>query len=214
MAVADHKAEQEAMAITREWDEQRSTWQRELDDEWQAICSNEPEAVLGVLAVAFEDNEAKAAAVGVDCDELSVAVLVPGVEMLPTRKPGVTAAGNISLKKFTKTESAALYKELVAGHLLTTVREALALAPGLQSVRATAVRRGAGGKVEALVAARFDRASLSSMPWHTASATEIVDSAQSELLVNPKGVTKALGPLDLRQQPGLQALVDTVAFEA
>ncbi|MFD1947806.1 hypothetical protein [Nocardioides aestuarii] len=175
---------------------------------------NEPDTVLGVLAVALEDNEAYAAAVGVDGDEVSIVVLLPEVEVLPERKPGVTAAGNLSLKKFTKTEAAELYKELVAGHLLTTVQEALAVAPAVQVVRVVGVRRTTKGRVDALVAARLSRAALAAAAWSTASATEILNGAQTELVVNQKGVTKALHALDLRHEPGLQALVDAVEFDS
>ncbi|GAA1478211.1 hypothetical protein GCM10009623_26570 [Nocardioides aestuarii] len=214
LSEADRRAQHESEAIAQEWKGQQTAWQRELDDQWEGLMRNEPDTVLGVLAVALEDNEAYAAAVGVDGDEVSIVVLLPEVEVLPERKPGVTAAGNLSLKKFTKTEAAELYKELVAGHLLTTVQEALAVAPAVQVVRVVGVRRTTKGRVDALVAARLSRAALAAAAWSTASATEILNGAQTELVVNQKGVTKALHALDLRHEPGLQALVDAVEFDS
>ena len=208
------RAHHEAAALARLWEERRSAWQADLDAEWQGLKQNDPRTLLGVLAVAFEDNEARAAAVGVAGNEVSLAVLVPGTEVLPERKPGVTAAGNLSLKKFSKTEAAQLYKELVAGHVLATVRETLAVAVAINSVRITAVRTSTMGTgVEALMAARFTREAMSSAVWHTSSATDVINTSHSELLVTEKGVTKALSTLDLSHQPELRALVEAVTFE-
>ena len=43
----------------------------------------------------------------------------------------MTDAGNLSLRKLTKSDKADLYKLLVAGYVLVTIREAFAVAPSL-----------------------------------------------------------------------------------
>jgi energy-coupling factor transporter ATP-binding protein EcfA2 len=83
--------------------------------------------MLSTLEDTFEDNEAPAAAVGVVDGEASLVVLVPSTDALPEHRPAVTDAGNLSLKKLSKSERADLYKLLVAGNVLATIREALLL---------------------------------------------------------------------------------------
>lgn len=51
-----------------------------LDQTWQQLCANVPEVVLATLQAAFEDNEAPSAALDVDGDEISLALLVPCFE--------------------------------------------------------------------------------------------------------------------------------------
>ena len=101
--------------------------------------------MLLTLNEAFADNEAAASAVGVDGREVTMLVLVPGDSQIPQRKPTVTPAGNLSLKKLTKTEIADFYKELVFGHAVVTLREAFAVAPGIQSARIVALARSGRG---------------------------------------------------------------------
>jgi hypothetical protein len=53
--------------------------------------------------------------------------------------PG-TWSGNLSIAKMTKTQRNTFYLSLLCGHVLLTVREALAVAPGLQAVRVVVLR--------------------------------------------------------------------------
>ncbi len=46
--------------------------------------------MLATLEEAFEDNEAPAAAVGVNDDEVALVVLVPGSEVVPEQTPSTT----------------------------------------------------------------------------------------------------------------------------
>lgn len=116
--------------------------QRELDKQWARLTGNDPDTVLATLAEAFEDNEAPAAPVGIDGTELSLIVLVPDEDAVPERLPATTQAGNLTLRKLPKSERSALYLLLIAGHVLVTLREAFAVAPGVNAARVIAVRRG------------------------------------------------------------------------
>lgn len=104
--------------------------------------ADDRDAVLAALAEAFEDNEAPAAPVGIDGTELSLIVLVPGEDAVPERLPATTQAGNLTLRKFPKSERSALCLLLIAGHVLVTLHEAFAVAPGVNAARVIAVRRG------------------------------------------------------------------------
>jgi hypothetical protein len=115
------------------------------------------------------------------------------VAALPERHPTTTAAGNLSLKKFTKAEMADLYKQLVAGLVLATAKEAFTVAPGVTGIRIVALRNTpahAYGKIrpEAILATRVARAALNGVQWTQADAPIILNEISSEL------VTRTAGP--------------------
>lgn len=192
--------------------------QAELEADWARVLHNDPALVLGVLAAAFEDNDAAAAPVGVNGDEAAVVVLVPSESSLPERLPSVTDAGNLSLRKVTKTQAADLYKVLVCGHVLVTVKEALAIAPGLNAVRVVALRDGGRDsygqpRVDCVLAAKFTRAAFTGVHWNATASPAIVNDASAELLVKQQGATKAFTALDLSNEPDIQALIAAVDLD-
>jgi hypothetical protein len=89
--------------------------QQQIDKLWQRLITNDPDVVLAVLSHEFQYSSAHAAPLGVWDAEAHLALLAPELAALPERHPTTTAAGNLSLKKFTKGELADLYKQLVAG---------------------------------------------------------------------------------------------------
>jgi hypothetical protein len=210
--VAAH-AELAVIADSNQW--AVFAYQAELDQLWQRLLNNDPEIVLGTLAEAFEDNEAAAAPVGVLGTEASIAVLVPTPNEIPERKPALTSAGNLTLKKLTRREHADFYKLMVCGYVLVTVKEALAVAPGLTHVRVVAIRTvgpDAYGrpKVEAVLAGRIARQALVGVQWSTASATTIVNEVSDELLLRQAGASKELTALDLYSNPDIASLINAV----
>lgn len=215
---AERRAQIDVANLTAHYEQERTAWQESLDAQWASLKANDPDTVLVVLARAFEDNEAAAAAVGVNGAEVTLIVVVPAASTIPERRPATTTAGNLSLKKLTKTETAAVYTELVCGHVLVTVKEAFAVAPSLQVARVVALRAAppdAYGKVrpEAVLAARFDRSRLAGIQWAHAEASQIVRDASSEMIMVPKGSIKELTPIDLAQEPDLAEVVCAVDFE-
>ena len=169
------------------------------------------------LAEAFEDNEAAAAPLGVDGAEVAVVVLAPPESVVPERMPGTTAVGNLSLRKLPKGERAALYTAAVLGHVVVTVKEALAAAPGLQAVQVVALRSGGADaygrpRLDRVLAGRWTRVAFDGVQWQTADATRVAEDTADELLVNLKG-GKELQPVDLTDQPGIRALLDVVDLE-
>jgi hypothetical protein len=180
-------------------------------------AGNEPDTVLGTLAEAFEDNEAAAAPLGVDGDEVSVVVLAPPESIVPERLPSRTDSGNLSLRKLPKGERSALYTLTVAGHAIVTVKEALAVAPGIQRVRRIVLRdagRDAYGrpKMDCVLAGTWKREALGGVAWATADATTVLQDTATELLVKLKG-GKELMPLELGSQPEIQHLLEIVDIE-
>jgi hypothetical protein len=217
-AAAEQAAQQQIARLEQERQRQREEHQRQLNQWWNALIRNDQDTVLAVLAEAFEDNEAPAAAVAVDGAEVFLVVLVPAIDIVPERKPATTPAGNLTLKRLTKAERGALHTIVVASHVLLTVREALAVAPGLASARVIALqhsRNDAYGKpkVDVLLAARLERARLDRVLWDQADAGSVLDDAATENLTKLRRATNELQPLDLSKEPALAELLAQVELE-
>lgn len=184
--------------------------QQELDRQWALLAGNDPDTVLATLAEAFEDNEAPAAPVGI---ELSLIVLVPNEEAVPERLPSTTQAGNLTLRKLPKSERSALYLLLIAGHVLVTLREAFAVALGVDAARVIAVRRSGpdiyGRPVlDCMVAGRWTRMALNGVRWADADAGNILAGTATELVLNEK--RGQILPVDLSTEPEIRDLLSTM----
>ena len=182
--------------------------QERLDAAWAALHANDEDAVLGALEAAFEDNQAPAAALGVEGGTAYVAVLVPGPETLPERLPSTTVAGNLSLKKMTKSQRASWYLPLVAGHVVATAKEALATCPGLENVTVVALRPEAAGPPLPILATNLARRGLDQVAWAEVSAWDVVERLGRDTRVRFKGVARELAGLDLSDEPSLKLIRD------
>lgn len=194
---------------------QHAAIQAEIDQLWQRLITNDSDVLLGVLSHTFHTSTAAVAPLGVANSEAQLAVLVPNPSAVPERHPTTTAAGNLSLKKFTKGEAADLYKHLVAGIMLGTVKQAFAVAPsidavGIIAVRSTAADAYGSASQEAIAAAQFKRAALAGVRWTGADSVTILNDSSHELVIRTAGPNKALVPLDLKREPEIASLLDTV----
>lgn len=192
--------------------------QRRLEEWWKQLQANEPHHVMWAIQHAFEDNEAAAAPTGVQGSTASLVVHVPGTDVLPDRMPGTTAAGNLSLRQTTKSQRADLYKMMICGYALVTVKEAFAVAPGINEVAIVAVRRGAvdayGARhPEVMAALRFERRALVGIQWQTADAVQIVNDAAKERVLEQRGAAGELIPLDLDAHPDIKAVLGAIDLE-
>lgn len=218
LAQAAAAAQSEIYARELERTRGRTAAQAQLDAEWARLRANEPDAVLAALAAAFEDNDAAAAPLGVIGDEASLVVIVPTLEAMPQKKPEVTPTGRPTIKAVPKKEAASWHATAVAGCMLVTVKEAFAVAPGLQSVRivaATTPERDAYGNrhPDVLVAARFERERLDGVHWRTTEFVRILNDVTSELELKQVGSAKTLTPLPLDDEPELRAMLGAIDFE-
>lgn len=204
-------AEQHALSLLGESIELKSNLQTQLDHGWDRLVSNDPDSVFEVLNDAFQDNDAPAAAVGVEGHDASVVVLVAGMEAIPERYPTATAAGNLSIKKMTKSVRNDHYKVLVCGNLLVTASESFAVAPGIRSVTLVAVRAsGDGHHFEPIFATKIKRVSLQSIPMSSLDPSEVVDQVGMDTCLRTKGLSKELQPLDVKSEPDLKRLLSLV----
>lgn len=217
-ARATTEAQAEFASLQGDAQRRQAEDQHRLDEWWRQLLANEPHHVMWAISHAFEDNEAAAAPLSVEASTASLVVHVPGPEVLPDRMPGTTAAGNLSLRKTTKSQQADLYKLMICGYLLVTVKEAFAVAPGITEVAIVAVRQGpvnayGARHPEAIAALRIDRNALVGIHWQTADATQVVNDAAKERIFEQHGTTGELVPLDLRTHPDIKAALDAVDLE-
>jgi hypothetical protein len=192
--------------------------QKRLDEQWEGLLANEPAVVLETLRVAFEDNEAPVAAVGVEDDEVALVVLVPGPEVLPDRYPTTTEAGNLSLRRTTKTLAAGWYRQLVAGHAVVSAKEAFAVCPGLRAATVVVLRDEGtdvygGPRARPILATRLSRDALEAVRWECATAFDVVEQTGRATLTSCRGPAQELQPIDLGEQPDLARVAESVDLE-
>lgn len=209
LAKTDLKLEQERL------DAEHAEAVGQIDHDWELLLSNDPETVIATVDGAFEDNDAPAAPVNVEGSTLSLVVLVPGTEDVPERKPDVTPSGNPTVRKLAKKERGDLYLTLICGHLLATIKEALAMAPSISDVKAVVVRRGADDvygrrRMEVLLAGLYERSDLKRVKWSDVLPSDVVQEAAVDLLWNLKGRSPQLQPLDLDDHPDLKEFVQAL----
>jgi hypothetical protein len=188
----------------------RDADQKELDEGWAKLQANDPEITLPALEQAFADNEAPAAAI--DCEGNRTTVVMqfsPPEAIVPERKPARTPTGKRTLKKRTKTEANALYIEALGSNVLATAKETFAVAPGTEQIQLLVIRRETDGKLASQLAAiyvgefnrtAFEGASGSRDPGRALTLAE-------EPILNLKGKTAQVVPLDLKDQPDLNSLL-------
>jgi hypothetical protein len=181
---------------------------------WSRLRACDPDTVWDQLARAFADNEAAAAPLNIHAAHADLAVLLPPISALPDKMPGVTEAGNASLRKMTKTQTALWYQVLTCGFVLATASEAFAVAPGLTEVTLVALRPGGvatkRATAECILAATITRHAFNAANLAAPESPRILSQAASSLLINPKGRVGSWEALDLRDEPDLQAVVDSV----
>ena len=185
---------------------------------WEQLLGNQPQAVLGALEAAFADNEAPAAAVNCERDRVDLLMRWPAVDhVVHERKSGVTPTGRPTMKKRTKTEVAEFYLEAMSSNALATIKEAFAVAPGINEARLLVVRGRedpAIGRMilEVLFFGLLTRAQLEQVNWErvhpTATFLSLADGR-----VGLKGKNKQLLAVDVSDDPEVKEVLRHLADE-
>jgi hypothetical protein len=187
--------------------------QARLNERWGQLCANVPEVVLETLEEAFEDNESPSAAVGVAGDEVSLAILAPTLdEIVPHDWPSQTRSGEFCIRRLLVQERHYFYALFIYSQTLVTVRETMAVAPGVRSARVVVIRRDridAYGqpRISCIFAAKFDRPALAGVLWHSVDAHGVVNDIAAECVRNIDRRNGELKPLDLSREQGLRAFI-------
>ena len=142
---AAERAANEHKRLRIEAEAQREELQREADEVWERLISNDPNEVFAQLTDAFGDNDAFASVVNVEGSSADLIMVVPGLEVIPEKTTGITPTGKLSLKRMSASERNAHYYDLVPSQVFATVREALSVAVGLSTIRLAALRVGPNG---------------------------------------------------------------------
>ena len=186
--------------------------QRLLDLAWSELVANDPQRVLAEVEDAFADNDAPAAPIDCEGDSLTLLMRFPHPDsIVPARHSSVTAGGRPTISGFTKTERNSLYLRALASHILATVREALATAPGIRETLILVVRGDDPNTLEPIYAGRFDR-SIERAIAPAEDPVHVLDAARG--LLNIKGRTRELAPIDLADEPDIRALLAKVRADA
>lgn len=190
----------------------RDEEQADLDAEWAKLTANDPMTTIAVLEQAFADNESPAAPIDCDGERTTVVMRFSSPEaIVPERKPAQTPGGKRTLKKRSKTETNALYLEALGSNVLATVKEAFAVAPGTKVVQMLVIRREAdkkhAGELVAIYIGEFDRHRYASGNFGTPGAALV---SAPEAVLNLKGKTEQVAPIDLSERPDLQQVLAQV----
>lgn len=189
-----------------------------LEQQWERLQANQPDAVISVVNQAFADNAAPAIAVDVQDDELTALVYIPGVELPSYKAVYQMSSMRTRIYKTTERDRNLTYQLLVYGHAIVTAKEAFAVAQGISTVRVIAVRITQADDyglraTEALLVGSFARELFDQVRWHIDSVDQVLDTAATELVVFEDDETEEMLPLDLTEYPNILALINSVQID-
>ena len=212
---ADEPAEHAIRAEERRRAEEQAKEQARLDAAWQQLLNNEPQVVLSALEAAFEDNQAPAAPIDCQDDEVTVLMLYESPEMIPDNKPALTPAGKPTLRKRNKTERNELYATSLASNVLATAKEAFAVAPGINRVIVMVARKDESPQPErpvlyCLYCGSLERSRFDRIDWSSVDPLEEISNTP-EALIERKGRAAEVVPLNLSDEPDLAAVLRAAA---
>jgi DNA-binding FrmR family transcriptional regulator len=99
--------------------------QEALDQAWSQLVQNDPHTVVATLEDAFADNDVPSAPIDCVDARATVTLLFEHPDLIPDQVVAETPSGRPTLHKRTKTERNQLYLEMMASHVLATVRGAI-----------------------------------------------------------------------------------------
>jgi hypothetical protein len=197
--VAAERLDAALAAESERRENERQSTQAELDQAWQALKANEPEAVLSMLEAAFEDNETPAAAVSCRGSRVDILMRWPTLDnIVPERKVDVTPSGNPTIKKRNQTERAEFYLWALASNALVTAKEALAVCPAIEEVGLAVVRQepdpARGDEiVEPVFLGTIQRSQLEGVLWEDVKPiATLLELGTGRIGMKGKGANKTL----------------------
>jgi hypothetical protein len=191
--------------------------QEELDEQWDKLCRNEPEAITQALGVAFQRRKLSAAPLEVQGAGVFLLIRFGTTDVIPDRKPDFTPTGLPTTRKRTKAEINDVYAQALASAVLAAVRETFAVAPSIAEVRVLVVRKDPRVErpsdfLSAIYAGAFSRDRCEHLAWNSVNPLEELLLAPGALL-HRKGATSEVVPLDLSADPELKQVIDELRRE-
>jgi hypothetical protein len=182
---------------------------KDAADRWRMLTANDPHTVLEELEAAFADNESPAVPLSCVADQVDLVVLFPDIDLVPAKRATTTPGGKPTLKAWTKSERNTVYVGALGSTVLATVKEAFAVAPGINRASVAVVRRTRGVPSGVIYAGRFSRAGIGAFNWQRVDFIEELGRAEDALFVR-SGVTAEVKTIDLAPHPELKDLFDAV----
>lgn len=196
---------------------ERARQQQAADAWWARLVANDPEVVAERLETALVGHAMPATVTAVEAGRASLAIAAePPEKLIGTREPTLTEAGNLSLRRMTKTRRHELYQAAISSAVLAVAAEAFAVAPGLAAVEVAVVEPqhlGGPGVIlladlprEAVLPDGADEPVASSL-WEAAEAGRVT------VVVDRGGRIGALRPLEPDEVPEVAMLLDVLDVE-
>ncbi|SIR69685.1 Stress response protein SCP2 [Williamsia sterculiae] len=211
---AEHDAAAYVQTETQRIEGVRSRLVAEVDDWWRALHDNDEATVIETVNTAFADNPAAGCAVGVDGRVLSVVMRQQDLDSLPQQTIGPDRSGQPTLKALPKREAMGWWLHILASNLVASVREALAVAPGITAVTAAVITRvSSDGRLGVVAFGTWTRDEVETTQWSDRNdALKIFDmgrDVQCSVNVTAAGnYSTTLKPLRLNRLPQLSELID------
>lgn len=114
--------------------------QAEEDARWKALNRGNSGVLTAALKTVFASSPAPVSLIKAEGSAATLAVSLPGPDVLPEKMAHVTPGGKLSSKAWPKTQLNEVYAELLGAYLLNTMRRAWSAAPSLTSVRLIGTR--------------------------------------------------------------------------
>ncbi|MFD9906130.1 TerD family protein [Streptomyces sp. NPDC059063] len=175
---------------------------------WEDLLRNDPAAVIEAVNFAYSDNRAVACAVGVEGAAASVVMRQPDADTWPAKVPGVTSTGRTTLKALTKRDRNQWWLTSMCSHIVATLREGFAVAPGLRTINIAVLTRVPTTQRIGIVAyGSWSRHRLEPMTWRAPEdAVRVLDLAD-EVECAVTATSTGIKALDVSRVPGLAELL-------
>jgi hypothetical protein len=178
-------------------DRDRGERQAPIDAAWALLAGNDPATVTALLDEAFRSMHARVTTYSVSGDVVSVRIVGPLEQDLPTVKPKVTPTGKQTVAAINKGERASWLASLTAARVLLVAKLVFAQAPGVRTVRAVVMSPIEGGAP--VIAASLSRERLESAPWGT-GAFQVLESGADEVIFQTRGRSRELAPIEVTER--------------
>ncbi|MGW2518956.1 TerD family protein [Streptomyces sp. NPDC001617] len=222
-AAAKQRAQQDAPAYLAAETARLHAIRDRMADEagqwWQALLANDEGIVCEAVNTAFSDNPAAGCAVGVDGSVMSVLMRQQDLDTLPTQTPGLTSSGRPTLKNLTKRDRLLWWLTSMGSHLIATLKEGFATAPGITAIDLAVLTRLPDTQRLGFVAyGRWTRQAIEGTVWREAEdALRFLDLGQDvacAVTTTASGnLSSSIKPLDTSRVPGLQELLGNAQDE-
>lgn len=197
------QAEEWATDLMAKASAEHTARQAAVDTEWEGVRVGDPAAVSARLTAVFNGTGRPVRVMAAREAEVGLRVVLPSMELVPLSEPDVTALGNATLRKLTKTERCGWYRQLAASTVLLAAKESFTSAAGL----ATAHIVGVDEHGVPLLAARLSASSLFASDWRL-GAWDILLAADPDARRSVGGRIGDLRAIDVRADSSFSDLVD------